>query len=438
MAGTGNLAAALKMPTSATEPVTEPPHVRTTTPNYQLNAMRYRIRAISDTNLVMQLMVEADDEMAARRLAEEQGLRVATVMMARRPLATLLRPAMNKAARLPLLLFSRELLALLEAGLGIVESLEALLEKETAAGGQKVMRQLLACLREGKRLSVALAMRPDVFPPLYVGIVRAAEGTSDLPRALSRFIDYRQRMDSLRGKIVSAAIYPAILLLVGGGVTLFLLGYVVPKFAQVYQGAGAELPWLSRLMLEWGRLLAAHGLQVAGVAAVVVPVAAWLLRRFLLEGGLAQLASAVPGMRERLRIYELSRLYLTLGMLLEGGIAVVPAIDTAYGTVSAATRVRLRHAGALVQSGMPLSAAFENHGLVTPVSLRMLRVGERAGQLGKMLTQSANFYEGEIGRWIDRFTRTFEPLLMVAIGLVVGTIVVLLYMPIFDLAGSLG
>lgn len=363
---------------------------------------------------------------------------MANVTPAPLPMAMLMQIRGKGAAQLSLLLFSRELLALLEAGLSIVESLEALLEKETAGGGQKVIDQLLGSLRQGNRLSAALAMQPDVFPPLYVGIVRAAEGTSDLPHALGRFIDYRQRMDSLRSKLVSAAIYPAVLLTVGSGVTFFLLGYVVPKFAQVYQGAGAELPWLSRLMLEWGRFLAEHGSHAAIMAAVLVPVAALWLRRFLRGDGPARLASALPGMRERFRVYELSRLYLTLGMLLEGGIAVVPAIDAAHGTVSFATRDGLRHAASLIQAGAPLSAAFESHGLVTSVSLRMLRVGERAGQLGKMLTQSANFYEGEIGRWIDRFTRTFEPLLMVGIGLVIGTIVVLLYMPIFDLAGSLG
>jgi general secretion pathway protein F len=138
-----------------------------------------------------------------------------------------------------------------------------------------------------------------------------------------------------------------------------------------------------------------------------------------------------------LRIYQLSRLYLTLGMLLEGGIPIVAAMETACGTVSPAMRDSLLRARAAVQSGEPLSAAFLAQDLTTPISLRMLRVGERSGELGAMLTQSAAFYDGEISRWIDRFTRMFEPLLMAAIGVVVGTIVVLLYMPIFDLAGSL-
>jgi general secretion pathway protein F len=124
-------------------------------------------------------------------------------------------------------------------------------------------------------------------------------------------------------------------------------------------------------------------------------------------------------------------------MLLEGGIPIVPAMETAGGTISPALRERLGEARVVVQSGSPLSSAFEQEGLTTPISLRMLRVGERSGELGNMLTRSAAFYDGEISRWIDRFTRLFEPLLMSAIGLVVGTIVVLLYLPIFDLAEGL-
>ena len=301
-----------------------------------------------------------------------------------------------------------------------------------------MFERLLGGLREGKRFSSVLASQPDLFPPLYVGIVRAAEGTSDLPRALSRYIDYQQRIDTVRSKIVSASIYPVILLLVGGGVSAFLIGYVVPKFAEVYQGAGRSLPWMSQLLLDWGQFASKHGgaIGVAALLAIVGAVAG--VRHLLRSGGINRLLVRLPGIGERARIYELSRLYLTLGMLTEGGITIVGAIETVQPMVSGTVRKGLLHARVAVESGQPLSTAFEANGLTTPISLRMLRVGERTGDMGPMLTQSAAFYDGEITRWIDRFTRTFEPLLMAAIGLVVGAIVVLLYMPIFDLAGDMG
>ena len=181
---------------------------------------------------------------------------------------------------------------------------------------------------------------------------------------------------------------------------------------------------------------AVGGTLLAGIAAVLTTLVLGM-RQLLANGGMARLLGKLPGIGERVRIYELSRLYLTLGMLSEGGITIVHAIETVQGMVSAGMRQQLQNARAEVEAGMPLSTAFDASGLTTPISLRMLRVGERTGDMGPMLTQSAAFYDGEISRWIERFTRTFEPLLMAAIGLVVGAIVVLLYMPIFDLAGDM-
>jgi general secretion pathway protein F len=394
--------------------------------------MQFAVRTLAPDMTIASVVVDAPSEAAARRLVEARGLYVSAVEPARGPLL-----GARRAGKLSLVLFSQELLALLTAGLGIVEGLEALLEKEGNPGTRAVLDSLLASLREGKRFSSALAEQPALFPPLYVGIVRAAEGTSDLPRALERYIEYQQRIDIVRAKVVSASIYPAILLLVGGGVSLFLMTYVVPRFAEVYQGAGRELPALSRLMLDWGQFAASHTAPLLLSIGVLLTILVWSVRRALQRGGVARLLGRLPGIGERARIYELSRLYLTLGMLSEGGITIVAAIETVQSMVSPAMAQGLRAARAAVESGRPLSDSFDANGLTTPISLRMLRVGERTGEMGTMLTRSAAFYDGEIGRWIDRFTRTFEPLLMAAIGLVVGAIVVLLYMPIFDLAGDM-
>jgi general secretion pathway protein F len=395
--------------------------------------MQFEVRTLSAEMVIAHLVIDGRDEADARRQVEARGLFVSAITPVR---DGLVRRA-GKRAALSLVLFSQELLALLSAGLGIVEGLEALLEKESNPATRSVLERLLAGLREGQRFSAVLAEQPDLFPPLYVGIVKAAEGTSDLPRSLSRFIDYQQRIDLVRGKLVSAAIYPCILLLVGGGVSLFLISYVVPRFAEVYQGAGRNLPWLSQQMLNWGQFAAAHTtLLLTGIGAVLALLALGV-RQLMANGGVVRLLGKLPAIGERVRIYELSRLYLTLGMLSEGGITIVQAIETVQGMVSAGMRQHLQTARVAVEAGLPLSTAFEANQLTTPISLRMLRVGERTGDMGPMLTQSAAFYDGEIGRWIERFTRTFEPLLMAAIGLVVGAIVVLLYMPIFDLAGDM-
>ena len=218
--------------------------------------MQFDVRTLSADMVISHLLVDGRDEADARRQVEARGLFVSAIAPARGGLTG--RGRAGKRPALSLVLFSQELLALLTAGLGIVEGLEALLEKEANPATRGVLERLLAGLREGQRFSAVLAEQPELFPPLYIGIVKAAEGTSDLPRSLSRFIDYQQRIDLVRGKLVSAAIYPCILLLVGGGVSLFLIGYVVPRFAEVYQGAGRDLPWLSQQMLNWGQFAGAH------------------------------------------------------------------------------------------------------------------------------------------------------------------------------------
>jgi general secretion pathway protein F len=178
----------------------------------------------------------------------------------------------SQSARLPgrgsrafsLLLFSAELLALLEAGLEPGRGLRSAARERKLADLAFGARTTDARPARGPAFSAALARQPGVFPPLYVGIVRAAEGTSDLPHALSRYIDYQTRLETVRNRLVSAAIYPAILLVVGCGVTVFLMGYVVPRFAGVYQGSGRSLPWLSQLLLDWGQFVGQHADAVFG------------------------------------------------------------------------------------------------------------------------------------------------------------------------------
>lgn len=396
--------------------------------------MKFTVRALTPQQEVMRAVVEAPDEAEARKQLAEQGYFVTAITAQGLSLAGMGQPAGVKG--FSLLLFSQELLALLKAGLGIVETLDALLEKEANTAMRPVLQRLLGGLQDGKRLSVVLSEQPALFPPLYVGVIRAAEGTSDLPKSLERFIAYQERIEAVRGKVVSAAIYPSILISVGGSVSLFLMAYVVPQFAQVYQGTGREMPWMSRLMLDLGHAVTAHSQLAMACLGLLVAMGVLAYRRFSANGGMARLLVRLPGIGERVHVYELSRLYLTLGMLLEGGVPLLQAMQTIRHVVSADMATKLDKARERIASGEMLSKAFQENQLTTPISLRMLSVGERSGELGAMLTQSAQFYDGEITRWIERFMRSFEPLLMAAIGLVVGVIVILLYMPIFDLAGS--
>ncbi|RLJ63525.1 type II secretion system F family protein [Sulfurisoma sediminicola] len=394
--------------------------------------MRYAVRALGNDGVVT-VAVEAADAAAACAQVSAQALRPLSAD------ANELLPLTLRLGRsaFSLQLFSQELLALLEAGLSLTESIEALHDKEQRVDARSVLERLARSLDEGRRFSDALEAQREHFPALYVGLMRAAERTSSLPESLARYIEYRGRLDAVRSRVVSALIYPTILAVVGFVVTLFLLGHVVPRFAGVYQGTGRDLPWLSQQLIAWGAFAASHGraLAIGAVVAALALVAGG--RQWWRGGGPRALLARLPGVGSTMATFELARLYLSLGTLLEGGLPILAAMRLAEGLLCDATLLRYRSAAAAIGRGESVSQAFEAAALVTPVALRMLRVGERTGRLGEMMGRAARFHDGELARRIDFFARTFEPLLMAAIGLVVGTIVVLLYLPIFDLAGSL-
>lgn len=391
--------------------------------------MQYVVRALDATQQIQTLLLDALDEADAQ--TQVRARRLTPLSVARQGLAV----RRNTSFRLPL--FAHELHALLSAGLSVIEALDTLIEKDGQGARRAVLARLAQQLREGHRLSAALRQQTEVFPSLFVGIVQAAEGTSDLPRALARYLDYESRLEGVRHRVVSAAIYPLILLVVGATVSLFLLGYVVPKFAAVYEGSGRPLPWASQMLMGWGSFAGQHAGALFAAFALAVALAFWRVRRYIGGGGWWRTLRLLPGARPKIEILELSRLYLTLGMLLEGGIPVQHALKLCSAVIESGKTAALNAVRGDIEAGQPLSESLERHGLSTPVAQRLLRVGERSGQLGLMLTRTAAFYDEETTRWIERFTKAFEPVLMAAIGLVIGLIVILLYMPIFDLAGSL-
>lgn len=391
--------------------------------------MRYAVRAIGNAGVVT-VTVDAADAAAAFALVEAQAMAPLSVDDAQ----PLLKP---RRRRFSLPFFSQELLSLLEAGLSLTEAIDTLCEKEGRMEARTVLEQLLRALNEGLRFSSALEAQPDHFPPLYIGLMRTAERTSNLTESLARYIEYRERVEHVRSHIVGALIYPVILSAVGLLVTIFLLGHVVPRFAAVYQGTGRELPWLSQQLIAWGGFAARQGWPLAIGMAVLLGIGMLAGLSWWRSGGLVRLLRKAPWVGETVTTFELARLYLSLGTLLEGGLPIMQAMKLAEDLLSAEKRAAYRVAMQAIGRGESVSHAFETSGLATRVALRMLRVGERSGKLGEMMRRAARFHDGEISQRIEVFARTFEPLLMAAIGLVVGAIVVLLYMPIFDLAGSL-
>ena len=395
--------------------------------------MRYEVKALRGEDELTAFALDAVNASDATSQVQDQGLTVIAV----KPKAAW--PVWRKPGtrRFPLILFSQEMLALLEAGLSLVESLETLAEKEQQIETRKTLAQILTSLYEGHTFSHALQHSPANFPLLYVATVRASEKTGALPEALSRYVAYQSQMDAVKRQVVSASIYPLLLAGVGTLVTLFLMVYVVPRFSHIYADIGGDLPLMSRVLMRWGQLLDANGAAIlTGVLAVLAGVI-YTATRPASKRWLTRTLWQLPSLGRRLHVYQLARFYRSLGMLLRGGMPVVTSLQMVSDLQESSLRSQLALASASIREGQPLSCAMEQYGLTTPVALRMLRVGERTGRMGEMMERIAAFYEEETARWVERFTKLFEPLLMVFIGLVIGLIVVLMYLPIFELAGSI-
>jgi len=278
--------------------------------------MRFQLKALSADGRVESLSLQAADEAGARRQAEGRGY---TVLKVRAAGAL----AWRGRERFPVALFSQELIALLDAGLPLLEAIETLGEKERAPAARNALSSLALTLREGRPFSSALEKLGDTFPPLYVATVRAAERTSDLQPALARYVAYQAQVDALKRRVVHASIYPALLVGVGALVSFFLLLYVVPRFSLIYEDRALDLPLLSRLLLSWGQLVEHHGMAIIIALLCALGAAIWALRLPAVRSGTQNLLWRLPGAGERMKLYQLARFYRTIGMLLRGGMPMV-------------------------------------------------------------------------------------------------------------------
>jgi len=392
--------------------------------------MHFSVLAVDSRHQVVALSLEAASEALAADQARARGLSV--VSLERKGFAL-----PKRKARFPATLFSMELLSLLQAGLNLVEALQTLSEKESGGERAEVLSAILAAIHRGEPFSRAVAALPRHFSPLYVATIKAAERTGNVPEALGRYIAYQEELDRVRKKIVSASIYPAILVVVGGLVLAFLMFYVVPRFARVYEDMAGTLPLFSKLLLAFGGFVGNNVFVLLGAFCGLIAGAVWAWSRPEVRSWLNTQVWRVPALGKRMKVYQLARLYRTTAMLLRAGIPAVRALDMVRDLLAAHLRPQLMKAKKSIEQGVAMSAALGAVGLATPVAARMMVVGERSGDMGEMLSQIARFHDDEVARTVEWFTKAFEPILMAVLGLAIGGVVVLMYMPIFELAGSI-
>lgn len=393
--------------------------------------MKYLVRYYSESAAqVVEESVMASDEGAARLACQASGRVVMSVQPERSSFAA--------TSRFDTAWWCRELGTLLRAGMTVVEAIETLASSRHDAARHGLHAQLLQSLRQGQSLSGAMR-RAGAFPEVLVASVTASERTSTLPQALDDYLRYDEMLSNLRRKLVSAAIYPSVVVVLGMLITMFLLVFVIPRFSMMYTTSSRSLSGATQLVLWVSGVMREQLAVVVLVLVAVVAGLAWAFASGHAARWLGRLVQAVEPLRLQWDNFRLAKLYQSLALMYRGGYTLDEALEVAQGLElgeqmgSGVQRARYE-----IARGKSAATAFETAGLAEAVSLRLLAVGERAGRFDAVLQTIADRHAQAFATFIERSTRLVEPVLMLLVALMVGGIVVMMYMPIFDMANGLG
>ena len=397
----------------------------------------YRVARSDGSTLEGQ--IEGDEEPVIRAKLESQGFLI--FQLKRRGLAQS-RPMFELSAfrGLPIgefLIFNQELLALVKAGLPVLRVWDLLIERARHEGFQQALRMVRQDIRGGASASEALSRHPGYFSELYVATVRAGEQSGNLVEVLKRFIAYLKLMIGLRHKIAKALAYPAFLVLTGIAVVGFLISYVMPTFISVYAETAKSLPVATQLLIDAASAAKVYvvpalalliGLLVVGRMYYVTPHGRLRIDRLLLQ------APVLGSVFIKHHMIQLAR---TLGTILAGGTPLVEALHITKSAVSNRyIAAGLSDAVDEIREGTTLAAALDRPKVFPRLAIEMLSVGEETGSLEVMLHDVAEFYEADLDLRLTQLTTWIEPVLLLIMGILVGGVVIIMYLPVFQMAGN--
>lgn len=384
--------------------------------------------------------IEGTSETNLRESLEKKGYLVFSVRRSLN-LFDFLKFSIKKGKRLPpveFLIFNSELIALIKAGLPILKTFELLEGRMVHPGFREGLAEVRKDIAGGSSISDALSRQKAFFPEIYISSIRAGEKSGNLVEILNRYILFYKRILSVRKKVVLALTYPAFLSVVGVAVVIFLLTYVLPTFSEIYTDSRQELPWITQALISLVHFLRVNVIWIllAG-AGLVWFFLSWkeskkgrpLWHAFLLK---------VPILGELLRVQQIIMVGRTLSTVLKGGIPLVNSLEM-VGESLPNEPYKKKISGVIhrVREGAGLSASFSAVSLMPKIAVEMVEVGETTGSLEEMLDQVAEFHEEVLDQKLGRITTWVEPVLLLVMGVVVAVILIAIYLPIFNLAGTI-
>ena len=400
--------------------------------------MQFVARVGTPEGAVVEQLHQASDAQALRHDLQRKGLHVFEVRP-RRAVGLAL-PQRRMRRKIPVqrfLVFNQELAALLAAGLPLLQTIDLMLERMREPLFREVLTDVRERVASGEELSAAFEVHGDLFPRLYPSSLKAGERSGDLEKVIRRFVRYLQLLLEARKRVVSALVYPAVLVCLSIAMILVMTIYVVPRFSVFYADLEAELPLITRVTLGVGAFLQDNWPWMA----LALGGGVWALRRFartpagriVVDGWKLRLPILGP-VFHRFGISEFTR---SLATLLDGGLPLVPSLEIATQAVGNAwLRDRLAPTVQRVRKGRALYAALEQSGALEEIAIDMVKVGETTGALGTMLTNVSDFIDQEVEIRMGRLLTLVEPLMLVVMGVIVALLLVSVYLPMFSVLGQ--
>jgi type IV pilus assembly protein PilC len=330
--------------------------------------------------------------------------------------------------------FSRQLSAMLSAGMPIVSSLDALEEQTDHPSFKAVLVQLKANIENGAAFSEALRQFPSIFDDLYANMVKGGESGGQLAETVARLAGFLEASSKLKQKVKSAMMYPVIVMCIAMTIAVGMIVFIVPVFGEMFADFNAELPKPTQFLLDISNVIRANGLIVIIVSGILV----FLFKKWKVtpKGAMAldQLALKAPVFGDLNKKVAASRFARTFGQLIRSGVPILSALDIVAGaTGNLVTGGIILNCKDSVERGEPLSLPLMKQSIFPPMLVRMLQAGEKTGKIDEMMESIADFYDDEVNAMLDGLTSLLEPLLMVFLGVIIGGIVICMFLPIFKI-----
>jgi type IV pilus assembly protein PilC len=383
--------------------------------------------------------VEAANEAAARLLLRKQNIQLGRIKEKPKDILANIALLQPKVTAKDLVLFTRQLSTMIDAGLPLIQGIEILANQEPNKTFQKILLQIKTDVEAGATFADALKKHPKVFDNLYTSLVAAGELGGVLDTILQRLATYIEKNEKLKGKVKSALVYPVTILIIAAVVVIVMLVFVIPVFQEMFSSLGGQLPALTQGVVDLSAFLRRNFLYL--IAIVVGIVVAFNRIRATDKGEyfFDRLALKLPIFGLLLRKVAVAKITRTLGTMITSGVPILDGLDIVAKT--AGNRIveeAIMATKASISEGKTIAEPLSKSGVFPSMVCQMVSVGESTGALDAMLIKIADFYDDEVDAAVEALTSLIEPFMMVFLGGTVGTMLAAMYLPIFKMAGAVG